>query len=146
MSVYRHQQTAQWIVLLLAVPAVAIAIGGFMSGMYGTLAVAAFLIVMAIAFSMLVTQVDERAVSWWYTLSVPSWSVPLSDIAKAEVTTTSFWLEGYGVHWTIWHGWLWNVSGYGAVMLTTKAGNRITIGTNDPQGLFEAIERFRSGD
>jgi len=143
-NVYRHQQTAQWIVLLLAVPAVAVAVAGFLSGLYGMLGVAVFLILMAIAFSMMVTNVDERAVSWWFTLGFPNWSVPLADIAQVEVTTTTFWLEGYGLHYTIWHGWLWNVSGYGAVMLTTTAGNRITIGTNDPQGLYEAIERFRS--
>jgi hypothetical protein len=50
-----------------------------------------------------------------------------------------------GLHWTIWHGWLWNVAGAEALELFLSDGSRITIGTDDPQGLLDAIERFRRG-
>jgi len=97
------------------------------------------------AFTELNTRVDASGVSWKFLLGWPNWHVSLSDIDTVEVTTTNFWLEGYGIHWTIWHGWLWNVSGYGAVIIRTRRGGRITIGTNDPQGFYQAIERARGG-
>ena len=129
-------------VLLLAILAVAMAMGAFMYGPYEALVLPALLVVMAIAFTTLTTRVDATGVSWAFTLGWPSLHVAFSDIDAVEVTTTNFW-EGWGIHWTIWHGWLWNVAGYGAVMIHTRGGARITIGTDDPQGLYEAIARFR---
>ena len=89
-------------------------------------------------FGMLKTRVDERGVSWAFTFGVPRGSIAFGDIAKVEIARTG-WREGYGIHWTFWHGWLWNVAGRSAVMLYTKRGNVITLGTNDPHGLYDAI-------
>lgn len=139
MQSYEHSQRAQWMVLILAVFAVGIAMGGFMNGEYGLFGVSLLLFFMAIAFTTLTTRVDDSGVSWAFTLGWPSYHIAFDEIERIEVTTTNFWLEGYGIHWTIWHGWLWNVSGYGAVMLYTQGGSRITIGTDDPQGLYQAI-------
>jgi len=144
MQTYEHTQRAQWMVLLLAVIAVAMAMGAFIYGPLQMLFLPAIIVLIAIAFTTLSTRVDANGVSWAFTLGWPSYHVAFSEIDTLDVTTTNFWLEGYGIHWTIWHGWLWNVSGYGAVMIRTRDGSRVTIGTDDPQGLFEAITRFRS--
>ncbi len=37
-------------------------------------------------------------------------------------------------------GWVFNVSGWEAVELQMKNGGKYRIGTNDPQGLLNAIE------
>src|SRR5271170_1919128 len=117
MAPYEHRQSAQWLVLLTAVPAVLIAMGAFMTGEYWLFAVAALTLALGVGFSTLTTRVGESAVWWAYTFGWPAATVPFDDIETAKVTTTNVWLEGYGIHWTIWHGWLWNVSGYGAVMI-----------------------------
>jgi hypothetical protein len=143
--VYEHRQSSQWVVLIMVVMAVAFAMAAFMTGAYALFPMAALFVAVGLDFSTLTTRVGADGVSWSYTLGWPSGALLLGDIAKAEVTTTNVWLEGYGIHWTIWHGWLWNVSGYGAVMMTTRSGRRITLGTDDPQGLYQAIERFRVG-
>jgi len=41
------------------------------------------------------------------------------------------------------HGWLWNVWGFRAVKFVLRNGRRVTLGTDDPQGLLTAIQRFR---
>jgi hypothetical protein len=75
---------------------------------------------------------------------VPGGHVSFADLDHAEITRTNLF-EGWGIHWTLWHGWLWNVSGFRAVELFYRGGRRVTLGTDDPQGLFDAIERFRRG-
>ena len=109
-----------------------------------TAAAMAFAVVVILAFSILRTGVDGDAVRWAFTFGIPGGRIPLTAIESAEITTTNL-LEGWGIHWTIWHGWLWNVSGFRAVEIHYGAGKRITLGTDDPQGLLEAIERFRKG-
>lgn len=141
MGAYEHRQSAQWLVLIATIVAVASAMGAFMSGTYGLFGVSALFLLIGLNFSTLTTCVGQTGVSWAYTLGWPAAEIAFDDIEKIEITTTNFWLEGYGIHWTIWHGWLWNVSGYGAVMIHRRRGGRVTIGTDDPQGLYEAIAR-----
>jgi hypothetical protein len=141
---YEHRQSAQWIVLIMTVLAVLAAMAAFVSGAYWMFLEAALFLAIGVGFSTLGTRVTAEGVSWAYTLGWPGGAIAFGDIEKTEVTTTNFWLEGYGIHWTIWHGWLWNVSGYGAVMITTRNGRRTTLGTDDPQGFYAAIERGRA--
>jgi hypothetical protein len=49
-------------------------------------------------------------------------------------------MEGFGVHWTFRHGWLWNVAGSDAVMIRKRNGKAVTLGTDDAQGLYNAIQ------
>jgi len=48
------------------------------------------------------------------------------------------WIYGWGIRW-IPHGWMFNISGLDAVELQFPGGRRFRIGTDDPQGLFEAL-------
>lgn len=140
---YEHRQTAQWLILITAVPAVLMAMGAFMTGAVGLFVPAVLLLVLGVNFAMLVTRVDANGVSWAYTFGWPGLTIAFADIDRVEMTKTNFW-EGWGIHWTIWHGWLWNVSGYGAVMIHRRGAGAITVGTDDPHGLYDAIERARA--
>jgi hypothetical protein len=61
----------------------------------------------------------------------------LSDIRSVEVTRTRFW-EGWGVHKTS-RGWLYNVSGFDALLITLYDGKTILLGTDEPEVLRAAI-------
>ena len=106
--------------------------------------VCVLVIVALAAFTRLTIRVDANTVSWAFGWGWPGSAVAIEDIERSQITRTNF-LEGWGLHWTIWHGWLWNVAGFQAVELFERDGSRVTLGTDDPQGLWEAIERFRKG-
>jgi hypothetical protein len=65
--------------------------------------------------------------------------VPLADLAAVEVTRTRFW-DGWGVHRTR-RGWLYNVSGFDAVLVRRKDGKAFLVGTDEPRKLKAALER-----
>jgi hypothetical protein len=145
MDRYEHQQHSTWMywvaIVVLAVfvlieraqPAAGVGLA------IGTIAIA---VSMAI-FARLSTRVDDRAVSWSFGWGWPRGSIALADIASVEGTETNL-LEGWGIHWTIWHGWLWNTGGFQAVEMITRTGSRVTLGTDDPQGLYDAIVAHRN--
>jgi hypothetical protein len=135
MPSYEHRQLSYWMIVIFAVSAV-------LTAMLGGLALPLVLVLVATTFSSLSTQVDANRVSWAFALGFPRGAIPVADIADVQITKTNFW-EGFGIHWTFWHGWLWNVWGYRAVMIRKRNGGTVTLGTNDPQGLYDAIARFR---
>jgi hypothetical protein len=94
------------------------------------------------AFSRLTIAVDASAVSWSFGWGWPGGSLPLADVASVEITQTNL-VEGFGIHWTIWHGWLWNAGGFQAVQITKRGGARVTLGTDDPAGLYDALVAHR---
>jgi len=69
----------------------------------------------------------------------PRKSVNLADIAAAEVTRTNLW-EGWGVHRTR-RGWLYNVSGFDAVLVRRHDGKSFLVGSDEPRRLKAALER-----
>ena len=100
--------------------------------------VAAILLVTSIVFSTLTVEVTEREVKWRFTLLVKK-SLPLAGIAAVKPIETSL-MQGIGIHWTR-GGWLYNVSGRGAVELLTTDGRKVRIGSPEPEALAAAIER-----
>ena len=144
MTHYERTQHALWMwVLLLAIAAV---IGWAWStdpGVHMLVPAAlpiGILVVAGALFTRLTIRVDSTAVRWYFGWGWPGGAIPLSAIDRAEVTRTNL-VEGFGIHWTIWHGWLWNASGFQAVEIFKTDGGRVTLGTDDPQGLAAAIER-----
>jgi hypothetical protein len=85
-------------------------------------------------------------VSWSFTWGWPGGRIGFTHMARVERTRLN-WMErsSAGWHWSVWHGWLWNVAGAEAVEIYGTEGRRTTLGTDDPQGLVDAIERFRRG-
>ncbi len=52
------------------------------------------------------------------------------------------WWYGWGIHLTPYR-WLYNVSGLEAVAITLRNGRKFALGTDDPQDLVDAIERYQ---
>lgn len=136
MPTYEHRQLAPWVFLVLAIL-------GFCFFLFGPGPGRALGFVLAVAicitFIQLTTRVGPQGVSWSFTLGAPGGHISNADIAEAQITQTYLW-EGIGIHWSWLHGWLWNVSGYRGVMIRKRDGKRITLGTDDPQGLYAAIQ------
>jgi len=55
------------------------------------------------------------------------------DILEVATGKTTF-LEGWGIHWSPWGGWVWNIWGYDCIVLRLKRG-KLKIGTDDVEGL-----------
>jgi hypothetical protein len=147
MQSYEHSQRATWMyVIPLALAAVSVwgIFEGSPTPAWFLMGTNLILLIVIIDFSSLTIAVDSDGVHWFFGFGWPSGHLHFDEIKTVEITRTTI-LEGWGLHYTIWHGWLWNVWGFQAVRLTYAGGRRVTLGTDDPQGLREAIERFRKG-
>ena len=70
-------------------------------------------------------------------LGWPGKRVPLEDIAGVLPTKTAL-ISGFGIRITT-RGWLYSVSGRGAVIIGLRNGKQFLVGTDDPVGLCDAI-------
>ena len=151
---YEHRQrlATSIFVLIACVIAFSIAIVVVLPGASRPEAVPVVAIVICILIavtwmsSMMQTRVDASGVSWSLAWGWPGGHVPFAQTASIEPTELN-WFErgGSGFTWNMWHGWLWHAAGAHAVLITKTDGSLITLGTDDPQGLLQAIERFRTG-
>jgi hypothetical protein len=64
--------------------------------------------------------------------------VRIAEIASCEPIRIKWWY-GWGIHLTP-YGWLYNVSGFGAVAITLRNGRKFALGTDDPKTLTAAIQ------
>ncbi len=102
------------------------------------------LLICAIIFSKLTIKVDEETLQVRFGIGLIHKKVLLPEIVGCEPIRIRWWY-GWGIHLTP-YGWLYNVSGLHAVAITLRDGRRFALGTDDPQGLVDAIQRFRSAD
>ncbi len=137
MSAYEHNQ---WGAIPIVAAVAILLFAGAVIDVSQQPAGAILLVVVAvlIGFARLATRVDETGVSWAFTAGVPRGHIEFTEIYRMERVRTNL-LEGWGIHWTWWHGWLWNVGGFDAVEFFLKNGKRITLGTSDAEGLYKAI-------
>jgi len=84
------------------------------------LVVAAILGLCALLFSSLTIELSESSLSWWFGPGFLHKQVATTEIASAVVAETRL-IHGWGVHLTR-RGWLYNVSGFGAVHVTLRSG------------------------
>lgn len=61
-------------------------------------------------------------------------TVKYADIEKVEVGRTLI-LEGWGIHYSIRGGWVWNLWGQDCVVVHFKKGGCLRIGTDDAKRL-----------
>ena len=66
-------------------------------------------------------------------------TVRYADIEKVEVGRTLI-LEGWGIHYSIRGGWVWNLWGRDCVAVHFKKGSVLRIGTDDAENLARFLE------
>ena len=152
MSYFHEEQRFRqwWIWALLAVAAVpllaAVAIrGAVLPVLLGPLVLLA--VGVLLAFARLVVDVDREAITVAFHFLWPKRRIPLSEVLKAEATRYSPLLDygGYGVRLGF-RGWAFNVSGNEGVLVETKHGSRLMIGSQRPKELEAAIARGMRGE
>jgi len=92
----------------------------------------------AVLFASLTVEVTATYLRWWFGPGLIRKQVPLAAIRAVEATRTR-WLEGWGIHYTR-RGWLYNVSGFGAVVIKLDSGKSFLLGTDEPERLAQAIQ------
>jgi hypothetical protein len=91
-----------------------------------------------VTFSSLLTEVDETEFKAQFgPLKWPGQTAALNEIAGVLPARTSI-AAGWGIRVTT-RGWLYSVSGRGAVIVGLSNGKQFLIGTDDPIGLADAI-------
>jgi hypothetical protein len=135
MKSYQHTQPATTILVCVGVMCAGFAIGSiFVRTLICTL------VLLAISmwiFRSLTVEISDTELTWYFGSGFPKKTVPLAEVASAEAIRTTF-LNGWGIHYTP-HGWLYIVSGYGAVAITLKSGKRFCLGTNEPEKLARQL-------
>jgi hypothetical protein len=95
----------------------------------------------AYLFASLTVEVDAREVRFHFGPGFWPKRFALDEVEAVEAVRNHP-LYGWGIRLTP-HGWLYNVSGLGAVELRLRGGRRVRIGTDEPEELLRAIEVAR---
>ena len=100
----------------------------------------AFFSLLLLVFCSLTTEVDgEEFRARFGVLGWPGKHAALRDIAAAVPIRLSL-ISGWGIHITT-RGWLFNVSGRGAVIVGLTNGKQFLVGTDEPVALADAINQ-----
>ena len=141
MTRYKHTQIGHTIIWGVLAMAAFAAITGIFSqrGLGAALIAEVILLICAVFFSKLTVQIENGSLQWSFGIGLIQKQVLIFEIAACEAIQIPWWY-GWGIHLTP-YGWLYNVSGLHAVAITLRNGRKFALGTDDPQGLADAIER-----
>lgn len=139
---YRHTQYSPlWLMLLL------ISVAQFMCAVLFempdaarvTLALAGTVVAaLALSFQyLLVEDAEDRLKISFGPIPLLRTSIDYADIVDVDVARTRL-IDGWGVHYSLGRGWLWNIWGRSCVVIHHKKGN-LLVGTDDPEGLVEFL-------
>jgi hypothetical protein len=134
---YEHTQIGHVIIWsLLAV--VLIANGGLIGHQASPAIVSIILLVCLVLFYRLKITIVGETLSALFGAGIIHKRVQLVDIVGCEPIRIRWWY-GWGIHLTPC-GWLYNVSGFDAVLIKLRGGKTLALGTDDPYGLIAAIQ------
>jgi hypothetical protein len=71
-------------------------------------------------------------------------TVQYTDIDEVEVGRTLI-LDGWGIHYSIRGGWVWNLWGRDCVVVHFKNGRMLRIGTDDAENLTQFLNNRAKG-
>lgn len=137
---YRHTQVG-WVVLVSLLLALAVMRPLLQSqDMAWVVAlVAGLLALVGAVFGALTVTIDAERIVASFGIGLVRRRIPLADIRTFR-RVRNRWYHGWGVR-LVPGGWMYNVSGLDAVELVLRDGRRFRIGTNEPERLFEALQR-----
>jgi len=137
MKTYQHTQPARAILIGLVSTGLLFAAMSlyFVPFIVGTIVE----FVVAFLFRSMTIEISDAELKWYFGSGFPLKRVPIGEVASAEAVRTSFW-NGWGVHYTP-RGWLYNVSGFGAVCVTLRNGKRFCLGSDEPEALVRELAK-----
>jgi hypothetical protein len=141
-STYCHTQRSPLCLLLYAVGAVILVaawavrhepvVSWVLSGS------AAFVLLLAPSFHYLQVEGQlDRLVIRFGPVALFKRSVEYDQIESAEIGRTTV-LDGWGIHWSLRGGWVWNIWGRDCVVIRFRDGGRLMVGTDD----VDRLHRF----
>jgi hypothetical protein len=139
---YEHKQIGHVIIWSLLVGAVLFSLAAtFESPVHRAthLLVCIVLLIILALFYKLRIRISSESLSASFGIGIIRKGVPTAEIVACQPICIRWWY-GWGIHLTP-YGWLYNVSGLGAVAITLRNGRKFALGTDDPHGLAAAIER-----
>ena len=135
---YRHTQRGT---LVLASCVVAGAVGVlpmWRTGLWPpAIALSVVMLAVAILFSSLTVEVADRELRWYFGPGLWTYRLALDSIREVAVVRNHWW-NGWGIRMAPGFR-LYNVSGLDAVEVNLGPSDRRRIGTDDPQGLADAL-------
>jgi len=139
---YEHTQIGSLTICVLfgatiCVVVMAIVVAANRDGLLISATIEVIFLICAIVFSKLTIRIDGETLRACFAMGLVFENVPLAEIAACEPIRIRWWY-GWGIHLTP-YGWLYNVSGLRAVAITLRDGRKFALGTDDPQGLADAI-------
>ena len=141
---YSHTQPGTLIEVIMSVTAVflfvIVAVNQFASAiafpLYGVIAL---LVCLTWLFGSLTVEVEGEELRHYFGPGFWKKTYLLEEIESIKQVRNS-WIFGWGIRITP-HGWLYNVSGLDAVQIQLRSGRKFRIGTDDPQGMIDAISQ-----
>src|SRR6202051_1687408 len=135
---YRHTQRGTLITFLCLVLAAVDAAIAWRTGQWSPVAVLIILVAVAVIFSSLTGEVNGDELRWHFGPGFWTYRLALDEIETVAVVRNHWW-NGFGIR-TRPGFRLYNVSGLDAVELRLKSNEVRRIGTDDPQGLAQALQ------
>jgi hypothetical protein len=139
---YQHTQRGIWILAFLLAAALLVAVVAWRSGQWSPLVALIVLIAAAVVFSSLTVEESARELRWYFGPGFWTYRLPLDEIQTVAVVRNHWW-NGFGIRMRPGFR-LYNVSGLDAVELRLKSGEIRRIGTDDAQGLAQALKAASS--
>jgi hypothetical protein len=130
MKNYQHTQPARTIVIVLSAIGLVFTVGGIFCYqlILGTLA----LFIVGYFFRSMTIKISDSELTWHFGSGFERKTVSMGEVISAEVVRRVW--NRWGIHYTP-QGWLYNVSGTGAVCVTLRNGKRFYLGTDEPEVL-----------
>lgn len=108
---------------------------------FAVTALMALIVFILASFSTLRVVIDERYLRVKFGYGIFRKKFSLEEIVSAKIVR-NHWYYGWGIRFWFWPKmWIYNISGFDAVEITTKKGKIYRIGTDVPQELEAAIRR-----
>ncbi|MDR3459062.1 MAG: hypothetical protein P4N60_16570 [Verrucomicrobiae bacterium] len=137
MNAYEHTQSGTLIIRVTLLAAAALAVGGcFVPQLFIPVPI---LLVTAWVFRSLTIEISGDKLRWQFGSGLVAKRVLLEEIASVKAVRTNF-MQGWGIHWTR-YGWLYNVAGNDAVVITLRNGKKFALGTDEPEVLCAIIQQ-----
>ena len=139
---YRHTQPGTLLLLCSVLAGLVGATLAWRAGQWPpAIAVIVLVVVIAFLFSSLTVEVGEGELRWYFGPGLWSYRLPLAEIRDVGIVRNRWW-NGWGIRMAPGFR-LYNVSGLDAVELRVGPNDIRRIGTDDPQGLAQALKAPR---